>query len=347
MAGDVGKELPKGRTSRVLDRKVGRRNILGGLAKIGAAATVVQWAGRQAYSDEQVAAREGDKVLDAVGNLFKDETKNQPGVQVEIDQKPDLVSAEFKTVYPNLTSEEKAQALEMVRKGKVVMLNNLTNEAIGRIAANEEVIRSSITRLGMSDGVANLLLGLVIAESNGMVDAIGDPDPQTGEQARGLTQMMKATAEKYALKISGGDDDERFIPEKILPATALELLEYYSKFGNWGLAIWSWHAGEPQVYEAVRVYLSEKFDKELLDINVVPANDSPEAQAEATAVALQRMDEYKRAIRDYNVTIFHLFSHPTIRTMFSGKGWNMTDEYVYRVIGAQEAYFEEKSKLGV
>src|SRR3989344_2354698 len=151
MAGDVGKELPKGRTSRVLDRKVGRRNILGGLAKIGAAATVVQWAGRQAYSDEQVAAREGDKVLDAVGNLFKDETKNQPGVQVEIDQKPDLVSAEFKAVF-----------------------HNLTNEAIGRIAANEELIRSSITRLGMSDEVANLLLGLVIAESNGMVDAIGD-----------------------------------------------------------------------------------------------------------------------------------------------------------------------------
>ena len=346
MAGDVGKELPRNRTPRILDREVGRRKILGGLAKLGAVAAVGQWAGRKAREDVQTAADTIDQTADSVGSLFKRETKRE-SVTVELHEKPDLVSVEFKTIFPNLTEEERALALEQVRKGKVVMLNNLTNEAIVRIADNEDLIRSSAKRLGASDEVANLLVGLVITESNGRADALGEPDEKTGEQAKGLTQMLEAMAQKHNLTISGGQDDERFIPEKILPATALELLEYYSKFGNWGLAIWSWHAGEPQVYEAVRVYLSEKFDKELLDINVVPANDSPEAQAEATAVALQRMDEYKRAIRDYNVTIFHLFSHPTIRTMFSGKGWNMTDEYVYRVIGAQEAYFEEKSKLGV
>ena len=100
-------------------------------------------------------------------------------------------------------------------------------------------------------------------------------------------------------------------------------------------------------YRKFRVYLAEKFGHKLDDINVVPVDDSQEAQAEATAVALQRMDEYKKAIGDYNVTIFHLFSHPTIRTMFSGKRWNMTDEYVYRVVAGIEAYREEKGKLGL
>ena len=344
MPRDIGKELPKSRVAGQSKEGFSRRRFLKGAGALAVGA-VGQWAGRQAYSDEQAAARKTDQILDNIGGIFKKGENYQPGVTVEVSQKPDLVSAEFKTAFPNLTEDERAGALEKVRMARSVMEGNLTNEAIRRIADNEDLIRSSAKRLGMDDAVANLLLGLVIAESNGMVDAIGDPDPQTGEQARGLTQMMEAMAEKYALIVSGGDDDERFIPEKILPATAQELLEYYSKFGNWGLAIWTWHAGEPQVYKAVKVYLAEKFDKELPDINVAPTDQSSQARAEATAEAQRRMSAYRAAIKDHNVTIYHLFSHPTIRTMISGKGWNMTDEYVYRVIGAQEAYFEEKSKL--
>ena len=172
MAGDVGKELPRNRTPRILDREVGRRKILGGLAKLGAVAAVGQWAGRKAREDVQTAADTIDQTADSVGSLFKRETKRE-SVTVELHEKPDLVSVEFKTIFPNLTEEERALALEQVRKGKVVMLNNLTNEAIVRIADNEDLIRSSAKRLGASDEVANLLVGLDITASNGTADALG------------------------------------------------------------------------------------------------------------------------------------------------------------------------------
>src|SRR3989344_2980630 len=256
MAGDIGKELPRARTVGGSGKGISRLSLLRLGAKAAVVATIGQWAGRQAYSDEQEAARKGDKVLDALGGFLKGKDQNQSGVQVEVSQKPDLVSSEFRTVFPNLTENEKAQALQEVRRAKSVMLGNLDNEAIERISSNERLILGSAAGVNMPENVASLLIGLVIAESNGRPKAV------SSKGAKGLTQMDDNMTRRYGLVLSDGDDDERFDPEKILPATAQELTAQYERYGDWGLVFWSWHLGDPQLYEALQIYARDEYGEE-------------------------------------------------------------------------------------
>jgi|SRR3989344_2296991 len=338
MAGDIGKELPRARTVGGSGKGISRRSLLRLGAKAAVVATIGQWAGRQAYSDEQEAARKGDKVLDALGGFLKGKDQNQSGVQVEVSQKPDLVSAEFKAVFADLTSDEKRGALERVREAKALMLGILKNQVIENVSFNEDLIIKSAREKGVPE---SLLLGMVIMESSGNEKAV------SGVGAKGLTQMMDGMAVKHELNINDGDDDERFIPEKILPATATELVEQYGRYGDWSLAVWDWHAGNKNVYTALQVYLKEAYREELPDINVYPSDESEEAKAVATVEADRRIRLFREAIGQHKITVYQLFENPTITEMFSGEEWNMTDEYVFRVVAASEAYLEEKRKLGL
>ena len=336
MAGDIGKKLPRGKVVGRPKEGISRRQLL----KLGVKAGVLALAGKQAYDIEQAADREVREGVGAVQDFFRGEEENQKGVTVEVNQRPDLVSSEFRTVFPNLTENEKAQALQEVRISKSAILVNLDNEAIERISSNERLILGSAAGVNMPENVARLLIGLVIAESNGRPKAV------SSKGAKGLTQMDDNMTRRYGLVLSDGDDDERFDPEKILPATAQELTAQYERYGDWGLAFWSWHLGDPQLYEALQIYVKDEYGKELPSTYVEPTDESSEAQAVATFEAQRRISLYKEMIQKKGITVYHILSNPTIAEMFSGEEWNMTDEYVFRVVAASEAYREEKGKLG-
>ncbi|GEM_PF-6361891 len=129
----------------------------------------------------------------------------------------------------------------------------LSNEQIINIRDYEQKIREYARSAEIPE---ELFLGLIITESKGNRFAVSAAD------CRGLTQMSTLIAEKYGLYVTEEVEDvsdERYIPEKILPASAAEIREYYEKYGDWTLALWAWHAGEPQVNEAITSFLEFEY----------------------------------------------------------------------------------------
>lgn len=227
----------------------------------------------------------------------------------------------FNLLYGNLSNRQKMDArLEIVRE-KQIIESNLNFTQLADVKGYESLIKSSAEKY---DVPADLLLGLIIVESR------GDPFAISRSGAKGLTQMMDEMAKKHNLTISSNLGDQRFIPEFILPATAKELSEAYARYGDWSLALWEWHAGAPQVYEALKVYFSRQ-NLNLPDINV---------QSEEEALA--RMGEYKEAIAAREINVYKLFKDQFINRMFRGPQWDQTAEYVPRIAAAAEVFRQKQ-----
>lgn len=327
-----GKSAASGAGGRLLKTQVSRRRFLGRGTEtaFGVAATALAL---KEAGDLGVAADRKSKTLgDAIKGLFKGQDQPETVADKVVETTVQKPSTEFDLVYPNLSGETRQAALDAVFEAQEVMLPNILPN-LERIKSYELLIRESAKAAQVPE---NLLLGLVIAESQ------GDPEAVSPVGAKGLTQMMDAMAQKYNLKISDGEDDERLMPEKILPASAKELKEAHDlRYGDWGLAFWEWHVGAPQVHEALKVYFSEKYQEELEDINVKPANDSAEAESTATAEAIRRIAINKAKIQG-RVNLADLFQNQTVAGMFTGEGWNKTDEYVSRIVASSIIYNANK-----
>ncbi|MDR2338563.1 MAG: lytic transglycosylase domain-containing protein [Deltaproteobacteria bacterium] len=68
--------------------------------------------------------------------------------------------------------------------------------------------------------------------------------------AAGIWQFIPSTARRFGLKV-GRDEDQRFLPELLLPIGMRYLSELYSRFGSWALAMASYNAGEARVSSAL------------------------------------------------------------------------------------------------
>lgn len=223
----------------------------------------------------------------------------------------------FNLLYGNLSNRQKMDARMEIAREKQIIESNLSFGQLADIESYESLIKSSAEKY---DVPADLLLGLVIVESRGDPFAISDAG------AKGLTQMMDEMAQNHNLKISDDLGDQRFNPELILPAAAREISEAHSRYGDWSLALWEWHAGAPQVYEAIKIYLSNR-NLDLPDINV-------ESEEEAMA----RMGEYKKAIAARKINVYKLFKDQAVSEMFRGREWDQTEKYVPRIAAAAEIF---------
>lgn len=155
-------------------------------------------------------------------------------------------------LYPWSNKSEEVGIREYVEKEKTVWGANINTEVIKSVVGIEDLIRQSARDYGMPE---ELLIGLVITESLGNPNAESLKELPWEERARGLTQMMKFLAEKNGLKVSPGEEDERFDPKKILPVTAKLLRQYYENHGNWGDAFEEWHMGLPNLFYLKRIAL--------------------------------------------------------------------------------------------
>lgn len=329
MARDTGAETlnPKG----FLNRRVSRRD----LGEIAAKGVIVSMSLVGAHKLGRIADQKSKGIKDRVQGVFGENNQSDVVADKVVETTIQRPPTEFDLVYPNLSQEARQTALSAVFKAQEVMLPNILPN-LGRIKSYEQLIRESARSAQVPE---NLLLGLVIAES------LGDAKAVSYAGAKGLTQMMDTMASKYDLKISEGEDDERQVPEKILPASAKELKEAYDlRYGDWGLALWEWHAGAPQVYEALKVYFREKYQEELEDINVSPQDDSQQAQEEATAEAVRRIAANKAKIQG-RVNLADLFQNQSVVNMFTGEGWDKTSEYVPRIIVSSIIYNANKSLI--
>lgn len=310
-----------------------------GFLKIATRAIIGALAGQQAYSYEQRAALASKHGIDSakhhtqttverVRSLFPGQDKppeQAPPQQTEsmvttqeVHSSPH-VSEEFKKVFPNLTDEETVRVLETIRPIKAKTLGQLDNKTISDVNKWENLIRGSARQNEVPD---KLLLGLAAWESKGNPKAVPF-DAKSDSDAAGLFMVTVETGRNIGLTIND-TIDERLIPEKVTPAVAAEIRKEFDKFGDWGMAFWSHQLGDTQLLEALQLFLRVKYNQEMPDISTLP-----------------------QVIKDKRISVFHVLDNPTLQEYFTGPRWDKTDQFLYLVLTTQEAYFEEKEKLGL
>ena len=314
--------------SAALNQQITRRQVLGVVGGVVAGALALK-------GGIDTAESAGESTASLVRRVGRHSTKSKQDGQ--IIEKPVFQSrpiTDFELVYPWLADEDRDGAFEQFNLETAKIRATISPDQIRAVGKYEDLIRQSAQDAKIP---ANLLLGLVFWESKGNPKAVSDSKPP----AKGLSQMKAEIAQKYGLKVSDGDDDDRFIPEKILPATAREIHSYIEQFGNIGLAFWTWHAGIPKVYAAINTYM----DGQLPDINVMEADDSEEARAEATQEAGRIINLYRETIKNERINLYKLFQNPNVQEMFQGEEWDETESYVRRVLATIDIYDSDISKV--
>jgi Transglycosylase SLT domain len=125
-------------------------------------------------------------------------------------------------------------------------------DAVGRAARRLAALGVDAAGIFSREGVPLELLVVAQAESN------FDPAAISSRGARGLWQLMPATARQLGLEVNARSD-ERLRPKLSTRAAARYLRELHAKFGDWLLALAAYHAGEGRVEAATEQAQTRNF----------------------------------------------------------------------------------------
>ena len=251
----------------------------------------------------------------------------------------------FNLIYGSLDEDQMRQAIQAHEIEKSIVRNDyLDSETFERVKRLEPLIWQASQKYNVP---SDLLLGMVIVESRGEVLAV------SGAGAKGATQMMDEVAESHDLAVSGADTqsayfeaqsdyvnretgelDNRFYPEKIIPATAFELASSYGRWGDWSLAVWEWHAGAPEIYDNLRDYIFGHFGEsldEMRGLDVQPA--------------MELVQIYRDRISAYKLNAAKLLADSLILAKYEGRvEFDLTEVYAKRVVAAAEVFNDMKAE---
>jgi membrane-bound lytic murein transglycosylase D len=126
----------------------------------------------------------------------------------------------------------------------------------------EDNLRRALDRLGQirpvlegileSEGLPKSLVAVVLVES------AADPLALSPKEARGLWQIIPATARQYGLTV-GAQRDDRIHTERATRAAARLLRDLYEEFHDWPLTLAAYNAGKQAVERAVQKSRADDF----------------------------------------------------------------------------------------
>ncbi len=238
------------------------------------------------------------------------------------------VKTPFNEVFPDLFGQERGDIRNIIdeMKYEVIAKNSSYPDMVWVTGKNEPKIKEAAREFNIPEEIA---LGIVLIENGG-----GD-DLTSSVGARGPAQLLENTARRFGLTVDS-EVDERVDPNKCFKAMSQYLSTMREEFGgNLGIAVWGYHAGEGNVYSALREYFKDTEEVDLGDVGLVLEN--PVALPKLTA-------KYNQKIKETNLSVHQLLSNRAVRDNVLVFLEDETNLYVYKAVGGAELFGEEKAR---
>ena len=181
--------------------------------------------------------------------------------------------------------------------------------AFAVVEKHEKTIKDIARNKNVPEDVA---IGVALLENGGSETA------RSGAGAVGIFQLMPGTAKSLGLTVSK-KLDERRNPALNIEAGIRYLSKNFTRFGDWGLATWAYHAGEGNVVKALKIYARRNHGIEL--------------------PGLKQTEVLRDYVEKNGITIHKLLSDPAVK-VFTRKLNDDSAGYPYKVVATATLFRE-------